>query len=232
MPRSGTAFLAGLLASTRRVPFAREYFNRELEPEWARDDYARYVARTVAASSRRGTFGAKFVHYQLTAFVATLRSLPENGALSDRALLESVFPTPRYIWVERRDVVAQAVSWLKAQETGDWWLSPRPWARAKPVAGGFDFDEVERRVAEIVRGNGAWERWFAEHELEPLRVVYEELDTNPADVTRSVLAFLHADVPPRLRVKARSARQSDALNADWIARYHALASARPDAARA
>lgn len=52
----------------------------------------------------------------------------------------------------------------------------------------------------------AWRRWFAGASVQPHLVQYEDLITDPAGVTR-----------PGTR------RQADALNADWIARYRAIA---------
>jgi len=35
-------------------------------------------------------------------------------------LLRSLFPDPKYIWLTRRNVVRQAVSWWKASQSGIW----------------------------------------------------------------------------------------------------------------
>jgi LPS sulfotransferase NodH len=109
-PRSGTTLLAGLLASTGRVGWAGEYFSVANEPGWAVADYGAYVAQTLARTSRGGIFGAKLLEPQLDSFLARLRNVPRWKGESDLALLETAFPRPSFVWVLRRDVVAQAVS--------------------------------------------------------------------------------------------------------------------------
>lgn len=221
MPRSGTTFLAGLLQSTGLVGLAREYFSLDEEPEGARADYAAFVAQTVADKSAHGVFGVKFVANQLWDFVAWLRSLPGNDGLSDLGLLEQVFPGPRFVWVGRHDVVAQAVSWSKAHQTRQWWSGARRDTDATPV---FDFREIQGTIAEILRGNEAWQEWFVESRIEPLRVVYEELVPNRVEVTRQVLGFLDVEMGDDLSIEERTAKQGDGLNEEWIARYRSLLS--------
>jgi LPS sulfotransferase NodH len=226
MPRSGTGLLAGLLASTKLIGYPREYFHPGKQPPGARDDYGAFVARTIARHSRRGVFGAKFIDDQLDQFVSALRSLPGNGILDDRELLERTLPSPKYVWLRRRDVVAEAVSLWKAHETGVWAVSRRsPW-KATRIAPDFDLEQIEKCHLEIVRGNDAREAWFAENGIEPLRVVYEELDENHAEVTRRVLAFVGIDVPARFRISAQTVRQSGAADGELIARYHSSVAAR------
>jgi trehalose 2-sulfotransferase len=221
MPRSGTTFLAGLLASTGFVAVAREYFNGE-DPEPAGIDYPAFVARVVADRTKLGVFAAKFINDQLWDFLAALRSYGRNGGLSDRELVEQALPRPCFVWLRRRDDVAEAVSWSKALQTGEWWSDGRELPQSpipKPV---FDVHEIARCIDELAQGNERWEQWFVDNKIEPVRVVYEELEADRDTVTRRVLALLDVALPDNLQIAERSARQSDAVNREWIARYHAL----------
>ena len=43
--------------------------------------------------------------------------------------MAELFPNPIYVWLRRRDPVAQAVSWVKACQTARWWdadVAPAP----------------------------------------------------------------------------------------------------------
>jgi LPS sulfotransferase NodH len=223
MARSGTEFLSGLLASTGRVGLAREWFHPKRMPEGG--DLNVFVSGVVAERSFRGRFGVKFIDHQLWQFLAALRSLHEAGGSTDRELLTQAFPNPSFVWVKRRNTIAQAVSFWKALQTGQWWIGAG--LRAAPSAGPvFDFEGIDQRVAEIALGEERWKRWFDENRITPLEVVYEELDANPVEETRRVLVFLGDDLPPRAGLRTRTARQRDALNDEWIAHYHAIASTR------
>lgn len=186
-PRSGSWFLCGLLASTGVAGRPHEWFWRDtrssLERDWNVADDADYVEHVLAAGTTpNGVFGAKVM----------FGSLPP---------LEP-FPRPRFVWMRRRDREAQAASFARAIQTGHWhhWDPP---PRGEPE------DRPDMAVAlsdEIEQLEQGWARWFDEHDVDPLEVVYEELAEDPTGHTKRVLSFLglSTDVEPRpLTLKCR-----------------------------
>ena len=89
--------------------------------------------------------------------------------------------------MERRDVVAQGVSWWRANKTDEWKLPPGAKPRPADYVPSFDASEIRALVEEIERGNARWKRWFAAHGIEPHVVVYETLAEAQIDVTRTAL---------------------------------------------
>jgi len=179
-PRSGSWFLCGLLASTGVAGRPHEWFWRDtrtsLERDWNVSDDADYVEHVLAAGTTpNGVFGAKVM----------FGSLPP---------LEP-FPSPRFVWMRRRDRQAQAASFARAVQTGHWhhW-DPR--LRGEPAQRP---DMVAALHEEIEQLEGGWEGWFDEHGVHPLEVVYEELADDPVGNTTRVLSFLglSTDVEPR-----------------------------------
>jgi LPS sulfotransferase NodH len=65
----------------------------------------------------------------------------------------------------------------------------------------------------------AWKEWFAANGIEPLPISYEELVDEPAGVARRALRFIGVPVPDDLVVEARTRRQGDEVNEEWIRRY-------------
>jgi trehalose 2-sulfotransferase len=180
-PRSGSWFLCGLLASTGVAGKPHEWFWRDtrasLERAWGVADEREYVELVLAAGTTpNGVFGAKVMYGVLPAL--------------------DPFPSPRFVWMRRRDRDAQAASFARAVQTGHWhhWDPPPRTADEPPTA-----EMLEALRAEVDQLEGGWERWFAEAGVEPLEVVYEELAGDPAGETRRVLAFLGLplDVDPR-----------------------------------
>jgi LPS sulfotransferase NodH len=115
--------------------------------------------------------------------------------------------------------MAQTVSWAKAVQTGQW-ASFQP-VQAEPA---FDFEQIDGLYHVARVHDGAWARWFAAHGVDPIRVVYEELAADPAGATDDVLARLRLE-PSSVEGRApmELARQADAVNRDWVARYRRLA---------
>jgi trehalose 2-sulfotransferase len=188
-PRSGSWFLCGLLASTGVAGRPHEWFWRDtqesLQRAWGVREESEYIELVLAAGTTpNGVFGAKVM----------FGSLPDLDP----------FPRTRFIWMRRRDRLAQAASFARAVQTGHWhhWDPP---ASAEPE---WRPDMVEALHAELDELEAGWERWFADSGVEPLEVVYEELAADPTAETKRVLVFLGLplDVEPRpLTVKTRRA---------------------------
>jgi trehalose 2-sulfotransferase len=194
----------------------------------ARED-ERYLERViVAATTPNGVFGAK-VHWEhfLNLIDKAERNLHAPDATDPASVPERLqmhFPDLRYIWLVRRNAVARAISHYRVKKTNRWqldsrWVTDDTGGEGEP---GFDFDEIAAFVrigeAEDIR----WRRYFEEHNISPLELIYEEMVQDIAGAVRRVLEFLGicADnvnmPPPSLR------QQADDRSREWEARYRQI----------
>ncbi|MGW4292603.1 Stf0 family sulfotransferase [Micromonospora chersina] len=232
VPRTGSSLLCGLLASTGVAGRPEAYFRVPDEPLWAGRwglpagewHYRDYVHAALAAGrTRNGVFGAKLMWGTLDRVVEGLAAGRPEPAGADDALLRRAFGRTAFVHLRRDDVLAQAVSWLRAEQTGRWTdTAPDAVDAAGPATGEprYDPDGIDGLLRTIAAHQAAWNRWFARYGITPHRVRYEDLAADPAGVTRGVLDALglpSAGVP----VRPRHTRQADALNAEWIARHRA-----------
>ena len=198
-PRCGSWFLSGLLASTGVAGRPHEWFWRDtrasLERAWgvAGDEYVQLVL--AAGTTPNGVFGAKVMW----------ASLPDLAP----------FPRPSFVWLRRRDRLAQAVSFAKAVQTGHWhhW-DPEP--REVPS---YRFDVVDTLLREVEELDRQWEGWFEREGLEPLELGYEQLVGDPVAATLRVLGFLSLELPPGVSIRPLTLGQSGGASEDWAARY-------------
>jgi LPS sulfotransferase NodH len=201
--------------------------------------YADYFRAAVAAGSTpNGVFAARIMWGTMDAVVANLAPLysddvypdhvypdhvyPDHvypaDAGSDAGLLNAAFGRTRFIYLRRGDVVAQAVSLLRAEQTGVWFETARD--RQEPEGEpSFDFDQIRERVRLIEEHNRAWEEWFAVAGIQPYLVRYEELDAEPDRIARGVLDSLGLDLPAGREIAIRHKRLADEINANWTASY-------------
>lgn len=234
-PRTGSSLLCGLLESTAVAGHPESYFRRPDEQSWAARwgitgpadaaySYDRYVQAAIAAGSTgNGVFAARIMWGTLEEVVGQLAAVHADRATSDLGLLNRTFGRIRFVYLRRDDVVAQAVSWLRAEQTNVW-FETRPSRRKKPDRlPRFDFDQIRELVRLINEHNAAWRTWFASAGIRPHRVRYEELDADPVGVTRGVLDYLGLELPAGRAIVARHMRLADELNAQWIDRYRAEA---------
>lgn len=224
VPRGGTWLLAGLLESTGIAGHPHEYFWRETTDanwrKWSISSFSEYLSRVKeVGTSDNGVFASKLMWGYLAEFLEKLRNLSGNKVVRDRVLIEQFFPQPRFVFVWREDVAAQAVSWAKAIQTGRWHHWDSPTAEVEPR---FDFNQIDALAQEAARHNAAWRGWFSENRIDALHVRHEDLVNDMDGVTREVLAFLGIDLPPGSVVAPRTVRAGDARNKEWVARYVAL----------
>jgi LPS sulfotransferase NodH len=225
-PRTGSTMLGNLLADSGLVGRAGEYFGevfrREVVPRLSRRRFDDYLVDCTQHARGTGTLGIKLHWDQIEVFLYLLRLRRGLRGLNDRQVIEAVFPAPRFVWMTRRDTLAQAVSWWKAMTSGKW-------TDGRPVTGEptFDVDGIAGRVQRIDEHAEAWRRWFERNGVEPLRLTYEELVADPTCTARRVLSFVGVDVPSDLAVDPGTERQADAVNEEWMRRYRELLKGEP-----
>jgi trehalose 2-sulfotransferase len=209
IPRSGSSLLCELLGETGVAGAPAEYFGprrmEKLQAEWGTVGLDRYVDELRARNSgSNGVFGFKAHFTQLRA------AFGEAGAVTD------AFPDLRFVSMRRGDLVRQAVSYDRAEQTGRW-SSRAPAPRSEPR---FDVERIERKVARIRRDQELWDAFFDRGGHNPFRVVYEELVESPAPTVRAVLAFLGLALPSGSGLEApRRRQQADELSEEWVRRY-------------
>jgi trehalose 2-sulfotransferase len=225
-PRTGSTWLCSLLSSTGVAGQPESYFREPDQRTWASRfgvrvtgegeiDYVDFVRGAVrAGSTGNGVFAARIMWGTMHLLVEGLRG--QIGGHGDVDVLERALGPLRFVHLERLDVVAQAVSWARAEQTGFWQEGDRSEATAE-----LDLDQVERLVATIQEHNEAWRAWFAAQAVEPLGLTYESLVASPVGAVTRVLDLVGAAPPAGWAPVSPPGRQADSLNAEWVRRYRA-----------
>ncbi|MEU2616276.1 Stf0 family sulfotransferase [Micromonospora sp. NPDC007271] len=224
-PRTGSSLLCGLLAATGVAGRPEAYFREPDEASWADRwglpagawSYGDFVRAALAEGrTGNGVFGAKLMWGTLDRVVAGLAAEHPELAGSDDALLRRAFGRTAFVHLRRDDVLAQAVSWLRAEQTAVWYVGDPGWTGREPR---YDPDGIDALLRTIEAHQAAWAEWFDAYGITPHRVRYEDLAADPAGVTRGILDALGLALPPGVTIRPRHVRQADALNAAWIARH-------------
>jgi trehalose 2-sulfotransferase len=232
-PRTGSTLLCGMLASIGVAGRPESYFRRQGQHEYAVQwgiaslpsgdfRYSDYLQAALAAGrTDNGVFAARIMWETLEEVVGELRVMNPDLPGGSAGLLERAFGPVRFVYLRRDDIVAQAVSLLRAEQT-DVWHAPVQAMRPEPDhEAQFDFGQIQRRIHLINQHNAAWQGWFSSAGIEPFPVRYEELAADPVAVTRRILDFLDLDLPPGRELVAQYRRLADELSSQWIARYQA-----------
>ena len=209
VPRSGSTYLCGLLASTGVLGRPWEHF-------WAPDGFADREAADVLreGATQNGVFGCKFQLGQWNALLERERA--RAPGLPDRELVERLFPDPRYVRLRREDRVAQAVSWSRAMQTG-------LWSTTHEGSGDPRYDRAEiAGLLELIgwESNG-WDAWLAAQGIDAHEVAYERVLADPRAAVEAIGRAAGVSVPDGIELRSYPGweRQADALNDEWIRRF-------------
>lgn len=253
-PRSGSNLLCEVLASTGVAGRPWEFFYAPVEAakreEWKLSSFADYLAAVMKeGSTPNGVFGAKVMWFHVEGLAANLRQLPGNQGVSAwwrawrseptvppwRAaprltdLLATAIPNLRYIRITRRDTVSQAVSLLRALQTGIFLerAGDIQTPTGEPV---FEFETIDYLLEHVVLAEDrAWQRYFESSGIEPFVVIYEELALDPDGVAAGIIDYLGIAAPrPLVFTERHLRRQSDDLSAEWVRQYRAMKGMPPD----
>lgn len=220
-PRCGSNFLQRALWRTGVAGAPEEYLTRPYL-----DDFVTRFPRELSSSATSGNLERYLrVLWRLRTSANGVFGLKLHGshlawAFQDDGDLLPGLRDSRWIWMRRRNTIAQAVSYLLADQTGVW-IVDGEWLPLSPPTGtpSYDEREITKRLVQIESEERLWQDLFdGPSQPPPLVVEYEELVSNYESTISGVLAFL--DVPTTGDVHAAGVRkQATDLNRDWEVRY-------------
>lgn len=223
-PRTGSTLLCSLLASTAVAGRPESYFREPDRHLWAARfgvpvaadgsvDYRAFVAGAVRAGrTPNGVFAARIMWGTMNSVVDGLQS--GHGAQRDLDVLTNAFGPLIFLKLRREDVVGQAVSWARAEQSGYWQSGDV--ASAPPR---FDPRQIDDLVRTISEHNTAWDSWFEAQGVQPHGVTYEQLVADPHGTVDAILRALGVKPPAGWLPQSHHRKQADDLNAEWIRRY-------------
>lgn len=236
-PRTGSTLLAEGLSRTGLAGAPDEFFkgHESLDRLWReafgiRSDSEYLDKVLVARTGANGVFGMKLLWPQGPALMAKLRACSAlRTARPDTSLPDLLTlrlgAAPSYIWLRRRNKLAQAISYLRAEQSGIWRSDQSGRGEGGPKRA-FDFDLIVRYLRCVSGFDLEWSCFFLTHRVRVVTVTYEDLIASYEATVRRVLGFLEIPTegltmgPPRLQ------RQSDALSLEWEQRFLQLAAQR------
>jgi trehalose 2-sulfotransferase len=229
-PRSGTTLLCDLLAETGVTGAPNSFYRAESVAHFASrlsvapgPDFERRYLDAIIAEGRRGTdlFSMRVMWPSLPEIGTKLASLFPHET-TDAGRVAAAFGTPLYLHVERQDKVAQAISRIKAEQSGLWHRAADGSVREQGGeyrAPEYDAARIRESIAETTDHVARWRSWFAREAIRPLELTYEDLSADPQGAIGTLMQALERDVSAARRVTPRTAKLADAQSRDWAERF-------------
>jgi len=211
-PRVGSWLLCDLLEGSNAMGVPAEYFNLGVGlMEMARRfglnigndvpvlPYTRMLKKH--RTTNNGIFGIK-LHYWM------MEPLLENE------IIASQFSNATYIYVQRHDLLAQAVSHDIAKSTDQWTTDNHNMAIP------YDTTRILDSVKFIQSERQSWEYYFATTGITPLRVYYEDIVADTETVCKAICDHIGIETQYRFSLNnARMQKQNNERNQEWIKRF-------------
>ncbi|HKY94718.1 MAG TPA: Stf0 family sulfotransferase [Kiloniellales bacterium] len=235
-PRSGSTLLCKLLAATGVSGNPDSHFHRQSLEHWLADlgvtpqpalselELVQLAFRAaIVEGTRGGMFGLRLQRHSFGFFIEKL-ALLHPGYANDVERFQAAFGRTLFIHLSRQDKVEEAVSLVKAEQTGLWHRAPdgteleRLSPPKEPV---YDAAAIRVHLEEVTAYERDWRQWFASSGIDPLRLTYEELAADPVETLRVVLDRLGVGRQAADGVQPGVAKLADDTNRDWVARFRA-----------
>lgn len=228
-PHSGSNLLCSFLTSTKEAGEPREYLCphqiAEHGPETSsglstieghHSRFQRYYDGVRAAYTSGGRFGNKVHLHQMLWARDRGFDLPANMP-------------QRFINLTRADVLVEAISFVRASQTGAW-ISTKSEQR-EPA---FEAAAITRAIRFMRQQDEKWEQFFEKAGIEPYRMAYETLVADMESELAGLLRFLgiEHDAERVARVVERTTsvhrKQRDGVSQEWRDSYREIVRERAE----
>jgi LPS sulfotransferase NodH len=126
------------------------------------------------------------------------------------------------VHLSRKDKVAQAVSRIKAEQTGLWHVNADGTERERVKSGQapvYEARSLTEQVAEYERHDAAWVHWFVQQEIRPVNITYKALSHNPQATLATLLSAIDLDPAFAETVEPRTTKLADNESQAWATRF-------------
>lgn len=234
-PRSGSTLLCKLLAATEVAGHPGSHFHKPSLAAWLKSydlERAHFasdraaVRAVVAAARAKGmgnteVFGLRLQRGSFAFFRQQMAGLHPDQK-TDVARIQAVFGPTLFVHLTRRNKLDQAISCVKATQTGLWHKAADGTELerlAAPQAPVYDAQAISEELASFTAMDAAWDDWFAQEGVDPLRIDYDDLALAPTKALGRVLDALGLDRSIASTIAPPTAKLSDAVSSDWARRF-------------
>jgi len=224
--RTGSSLLCRALESTGIAGTPREYFNckPDLLVDFHQTNYADLQAYLwKLGTTTNGVFAINHSFYEphFSQLIETLRKFPACPPEETRRtkVWEHIFPNHRHIFMTRRNKVRLAVSWWRAIQSGEWHLSTGDSRKPVDLSNAYSYDAINHLYNECSMREAGIQEFFAEGNISPLNIFYEDFVQEYEQTVRAFLDYLELDSRSATIAPPALTKTADAVSEEWVQRF-------------
>ncbi len=236
LSRSGTTLLCDMLSETGAAGKPDSFFRlQSMQSYWAPalgvnaaawpaptafdKNYLDAVIREGIGSTE--TFGMRLMWDQVANLCVQLATFHPNLP-NNKARIEATFGKTTFIHLSRKDKLAQAISRIRAEQTGLWHVNADGSDRERVKSNApaiYDDTYIATQIAEYEAGDAAWRQWFEAEKIDPVLLSYEQLAESPNASLQLILNRLGIDPAVANHVEPKTKKLSDELTMLWREKF-------------
>ncbi|HEY0382100.1 MAG TPA: Stf0 family sulfotransferase [Candidatus Elarobacter sp.] len=175
--RSGSNWLCEMLSSTDRLGYPQEYFStagrrRFLDPAYPDDPCEQIRWILTRGASPNGVYGLKVFPSHL-------------DTIAGRVRWADALPRLSYVHLVRADVLGQAISLTRANQTGRFRST-----LTQLAAPHYDGEAISANIRLFAHHDARWVAFFARNAIAPLRLTYESVAADPIAAVASIAGLM------------------------------------------
>jgi LPS sulfotransferase NodH len=234
-PRSGSTLLCSLLREAGNAGFPDSHFHAPSLEKWlgsygfrgddftTRQDALKAVFKSAREYGKGSSdiFGMRLQRHSFDFFMEQLGVL-HPSLPNDRSRIDAAFGKTFFVHLTRKNKLDQAISYVKAKQSGLWHIAPDGTALdrlTEPKEPVYDAVAITAQLTLSEQMDADWETWFAKEKISPLLVTYGELSAAPYATLGRVLKALGLECEPRDEATPPVAKMADATNQEWADRF-------------
>ena len=221
--RTGSTLLCKALEATGIAGMPGEWLYAWVHEQGVNDPAELQRRLWKSASTANGILGLKHSFHEphFTALIEWLRQFPgcPPHELNRVHIWEHAFPHHRHIFMTRRNKVRLAVSWWKAIQTQEWHRQSGSAANAFDLTEAYSFEAIHHLYVECSMREAGIQEFFAEGNIVPLTIVYEDFIQEYENIVRRVLEYLGLDTTPVKIFPPFLLPTADDLSEEWVQRF-------------
>ena len=234
-PRSGSTLLCKLLAETGKSGNPNSHFHNPSLASWLEtygfhnSDFsteqdalgAIFDAALARGTADTGIFGLRMQRASFDFFMQQTAVL-FPGLQSDAERIQAAFGHTLLIYLTRPNKLDQAISRVKATQTGLWHVAAdgsELERESEPKEPHYDADAISYHLAELSELDDAWRAWFERERLKPLVISYDELSNNPRMTLGVILNELGLEYNTPQSTISPTKKLADEVSRIWAERF-------------
>ncbi|MGH7198805.1 MAG: Stf0 family sulfotransferase, partial [Candidatus Omnitrophota bacterium] len=180
------------------------------------EDLEKVLAR---GTTPNGVFGVKTHWNGFRCFINKAKKTEPYKTMAAPEIIGSIFPNVHYIRLRRKDILRQAVSLAKAQQSRIFSVpATQPHVNKKPLK--YDYFKLCDLRESLVQDEAAWQDYFRKYSIKPLEIFYEDMVAGYEETLKRALDFLRIEAAPGSPLPEPPLKQlSDEVNDAWYGRY-------------